>query len=776
MKKLLLSILGLMLVSPLLQAQNDPFVTTWITTEIDETIRLITVGGDSLTNYNTTIDWGDGSPVEQFTGDAPEITHIFAEPDTFQIQITGTFPALTSSDANDLRLVSIDAWGDIQWEFLEHAFANYPNLEVKATDVPDLSSVTSLLGMFNVSGRNAPDSTGNWDLSGWDISNVITLERMFRGANKFNGDISTWNTSNVSNMERTFEGATAFNGDISNWDVSNVITFESMFRDARSFSGDLSSWDISSAQNLRVMFSGTRLFDSDISNWDVSNVTNFEFMFLSSRFNQPIGNWNMSSAQSLNGMFQNNSLFNQDISSWDVSSVTNMNGLFFGTRFNQDISSWDVSSVQQMSAMFRRSRFNQDISNWDVSSVTVFSDTFKDNLDFNQNLGNWNVSAALTMNNIFQGARLSTENYDAILSSWASRPVQPNIRFHGGQSLHSTASDSARQVLTDAGWTIEDRGRYIPRSVAAYSFDDGTATDITRINGNDGNVVGAVPGVDRFGNSNQAMQFDGVDDYIEFPDAPDFQFGVNDFSISFWINMTSNNAYGFILGKRGIQGSQNRYEFITNATQDESILANIQSSTPVNTAERVVNIQQQRWEHIAYIYKQEDEELIYVNGELRIQRPITDGRFRGFDVTNAPFMIGNNSPTGSEPFEGFVDDVALYNYALSQAEIDSLWDGFRATSNEEPGNIVPALFALEQNYPNPFNPSTNISYSLPSASEVKIEIFNMLGQNIATLVNEHQIAGNHTIQFDASSLSSGIYLYRLTAGSFVQTKKLTLIK
>ncbi len=85
-------------------------------------------------------------------------------------------------------------------------------------------------------------------------------------------------------------------------------------------------------------------------------------------------------------------------------------------------------------------------------------------------------------------------------------------------------------------------------------------------------------------------------------------------------------------------------------------------------------------------------------------------------------------------------------------------------------------FYLYQNYPNPFNPATTIQFSLPQAGNVTLKIFNLLGEEVKSLVNEYQQAGNHSLQFKANNLASGIYFYRLQAGSFVETKKLVLIK
>jgi hypothetical protein len=94
----------------------------------------------------------------------------------------------------------------------------------------------------------------------------------------------------------------------------------------------------------------------------------------------------------------------------------------------------------------------------------------------------------------------------------------------------------------------------------------------------------------------------------------------------------------------------------------------------------------------------------------------------------------------------------------------------------EPLEELPQNYALSQNYPNPFNPTTKINYSLPEATKVSLEVYNLLGRKVMELVNGQQSAGYHTTTFDASGLSSGVYLYKLTTPSFTETKKMLLIK
>ena len=123
-------------------------------------------------------------------------------------------------------------------------------------------------------------------------------------------------------------------------------------------------------------------------------------------------------------------------------------------------------------------------------------------------------------------------------------------------------------------------------------------------------------------------------------------------------------------------------------------------------------------------------------------------------------------------FKRFDNDIYLI---LSNSEKVRVYRIDKVTTTPKEPEI-PTKFALYQNYPNPFNPSTTISYDLPERARVKLSVYNILGQEVATLVDGEQEPGRYGVKFDASGLPSGIYFYRLEAGKFVDVKKMILIK
>jgi hypothetical protein len=138
------------------------------------------------------------------------------------------------------------------------------------------------------------------------------------------------------------------------------------------------------------------------------------------------------------------------------------------------------------------------------------------------------------------------------------------------------------------------------------------------------------------------------------------------------------------------------------------------------------------------------------------------GTFSAENIDNVTLRAGANTIT----ITGVSGEIGV-----DQVDLFLIGD---PTSNGEKGRDIG--FALSQNYPNPFNPTTAIAFQLPNASRVTLTVFNVLGQKVATLVNSNMAAGSHTVSFDAKGLASGMYFYRLEAGTFTATKKMMLVK
>ncbi len=135
----------------------------------------------------------------------------------------------------------------------------------------------------------------------------------------------------------------------------------------------------------------------------------------------------------------------------------------------------------------------------------------------------------------------------------------------------------------------------------------------------------------------------------------------------------------------------------------------------------------------------------------------------------------NNSSIRYSFIDNNISTSGVYLYRLKQIDLDG---SYKFSKTIDVAVKKPESFSLEQNYPNPFNPSTTIRYSIPQAGNVRIELYNMLGENIAVLVNEKKEAGSYKIQLSAESfhLASGVYIYKMRSGKYSIARKLMLLK
>lgn len=161
---------------------------------------------------------------------------------------------------------------------------------------------------------------------------------------------------------------------------------------------------------------------------------------------------------------------------------------------------------------------------------------------------------------------------------------------------------------------------------------------------------------------------------------------------------------------------------------------------------------------------------------------LTSGEFSTDTLVTTPdgsvsFMAGQQQTLAPEASRTLYIAVAAgVDESEMLANMQAAQQKYSSITAVEDKQSLPTSYALDQNYPNPFNPSTRISYSIPQSGFVTLKVFNAIGKEVATLVNEEKSAGNFEVNFNAQGLSSGIYFYTIQSGSFTQTKKMILLK
>ena len=158
------------------------------------------------------------------------------------------------------------------------------------------------------------------------------------------------------------------------------------------------------------------------------------------------------------------------------------------------------------------------------------------------------------------------------------------------------------------------------------------------------------------------------------------------------------------------------------------------------------------------------------NYGFEIER-LSDGTWRTVGFKEG---AGTSTEQRSYTFTDDVYDVNSGNLSYRLKQID--YNGNVSYSEVIEVKLFPVVYNLSQNYPNPFNPSTVISFSIPERESVSLDVYNLLGQKVSSIVNGEMEAGRYEFRFDAANLSAGIYFYTINAGSFVSTKKMMLIK
>lgn len=294
--------------------------------------------------------------------------------------------------------------------------------------------------------------------------------------------------------------------------------------------------------------------------------------------------------------------------------------------------------------------------------------------------------------------------------------------------------------------------------IAFWPFN-GNANDESG-NGIDGTVYGATLIQDRFNNENSAYNFDGIDDFIDFGSS--LQGLYLPLTISAWISKPVHTRHEHIF----TSNSQPNYYYgiYFSLNIDRSLQFSYGDSGPVGPGSRRtknsdIKVPLRTWTHVVATVRGATDMTLYVNGENAF------GYYSGYGgpMVNSSYISKMARTEHTSNFwDESIDDLRIYNRSLSDEEVLALFNN-ATTSIENVDN--PQSFGLFQNYPNPFNSSTIIPYTLKQQAFVTLKIYDVLGREIKTLVNEFQNSGDYQVDFDANELENGMYFYQLQVGS-----------
>ena len=471
----------------------ESFEFTIQTSSPNETFTIPTTGS----GYSYHVDWGTGTAGQDnfagpYTGNVTSPVYNSAGTYTVKIGILNdTFPRIYFNNGGDKdKMRNIVKWGEFQWTSFLAAFSGCSNLDVIASDTPDLSNCNNFNEMFF---RCFPSLTGTTAGTNWNWTfnnNASNFGEMFRRAGNFNGDISNWNTSKVTDMNYMFAmdaQATKhqFDQNIGSWDVGEVTNMSNMFNNSI-FNQDIGNWDTSKVTSMSFMLSGNANFNQDINTkdyaagnriaWDVSACTDFQYMFSNSiGFSTSVNKWKIhtgSSNVNMNNMFAGATSFNSSLNTeqftvgqgsyqqtylaWDIQKVNNLSNVIKNTQVNTSLSNWDTSNATTIQELFKDTSFNQPLINqqvtvgtgatartynaWDVSNITNMYRVFRDNNAFNQDLSSWdiNTSGNVNMSQMFYSA----DSFDQDLSNWTVTNVNNFSQFLNGVALSTNNYDA----------------------------------------------------------------------------------------------------------------------------------------------------------------------------------------------------------------------------------------------------------------------------------------------------------------------------------------------
>jgi len=297
----------------------EPFMITIDTTKAGSAADTFILPVTAISG-DYTVDWGDGTE-ETFTTIGNK-SHTYAAQGIYQVSVSGGMTALSLlSGGEQLKLIYIDQWGDIEWSSMYQAFAYCSNMTGRYIDIPNTSAATN-------------------------------FELMFLGCSVFNQAVA-FDTSAATKMSYMFDGCTAFNQSVASFDTFLVDDMRFMFRNCAAFNQSVSNFNTVNVTLIASMFRGCTVFNQSVANFDTSLIVSFDALFMScAAFNQSVASFDTSSATVMTFMFYGCISFNQSVATFDTSSVTTMQQMFGNcSAFKQSLATFSLTSIAFLNSM-----------------------------------------------------------------------------------------------------------------------------------------------------------------------------------------------------------------------------------------------------------------------------------------------------------------------------------------------------------------------------------------------------------------------------------------
>ena len=244
-------------------------------------------------------------------------------------------------------------------------------------------------------------------------------------------------------------------------------------------------------------------------------------------------------------------------------------------------------------------------------------------------------------------------------------------------------------------------------------------------------------------------------------------------TIEAWIKLDTTNDGGTIVNKWHTNTSNPKGQYRLGISSANKLFCYFGNDTSqFNLSSDTILIAFNEWKLVSAVFSNGQAGL-FINGEQIAASPVPFDSLTMLEYPHDDLFIGDLWTDQWYPysFDGEIDEVRISNCARYQI----------ITDVEDHRDILPRKSILEQNYPNPFNPGTTIAFDLPLASHITLQIYDVLGREVKTLVDERKPAGRYTVQWDGTNhagkpVTSGVYLYHLQAGQFEQTRKMLLVR